>query len=64
MGHKKVWSVPVAWTMVATLKIEAETLDEAIAKANADDGPLPEGAYLEDSWHVDGERQTIADEYN
>ena len=48
--------IPVSWTFIDNMEIEAATLDEAIEKANSSETPLPDdGAYLEDSFKVDME---------
>lgn len=54
----KSFTIPVYWQMTALLYIEAETLEEAIGKA--EDGPLPsEGVeYLESSFTV-GSKEEI-----
>jgi hypothetical protein len=45
------YRIPVEWVMVATVEVEAESLDEAIEKVEA--GSLPEnGEYLSDSFAV------------
>ena len=48
---KKTFEVPVVWTMCDTLQIEADTIEDAIAKAQS--MVLPKGHYLEDSFEVD-----------
>ena len=55
MKEKKVYSLSVYWQMHSTMKIEAESLDDAIQKAM--DAPLPvDGEYLDGSFEVDTER--------
>ena len=50
----KVFRVSVVWQMMGRYTIEAETEEEAKAKAFDADRPLPEnGAYLEDSIEID-----------
>lgn len=52
----KTWKIPVCWSMMGTVEIEAPTLEEAIeiAKDEDDSIPLPDdGTYLEGSWEVD-----------
>ena len=43
MNEKKVWIIPVEWSVYSTIQVEADTLEEAIAKFNnqIDDIPLP-----------------------
>ncbi len=45
----KIYNIPVSWEMMAIAKIEAESLDEAIEKAEDNNYPLPT-----DSMYVDG----------
>ena len=52
----KTWKIPVSYRMVATINIEANSLDEAIEIAKDEKGiiPIPDnGEYLDDSWTVD-----------
>lgn len=52
----KTWKIPVSWVMLATIKVDADTLEEAIEIARDDDGiiPIPDnGTYLNESWEVD-----------
>jgi len=40
------------WSMVGTVEIQAETIEDAILEA--EDAPLPtDGSYLEDSFKID-----------
>ena len=51
----KTWTIPVSWTMIGVVEVEAESLNKAIKIAQNDDGviPLPDnGQYLDDSWEV------------
>lgn len=52
MSAKRTYSIPVIWSMVGTMEVEAENLQEALdAAAQA---PLPtDGDYLEDSFEID-----------
>ena len=48
-----LWKIPVTWEMYGCVRIEAETLEEAMAIAEDPDGriPLPDdGAYVDGSW--------------
>lgn len=47
----KKYKIPVYWTMVAEMEIEAETLHDAIEMAY-DDCDLPKGEYLDSSFEV------------
>ena len=52
----KTWRIPVSYRMVATVTVEANTLEEAIEIARDEKGiiPIPDNAaYLDDSWEVD-----------
>lgn len=53
----KTWKIPVAWTMMSVINVEAKTLDEAIEIARDDAGviPIPDdgGIFLDGSWEVD-----------
>ncbi len=52
----KTWTIPVAWTMMSVINVEAKTLDEAIEIAKDDAGviPIPDDAvFLDGSWEVD-----------
>ena len=52
----KTWKIPVAWTMMGVVDVEAKTLDEAIEIAKDDAGviPIPDNAtFLDGSWKVD-----------
>lgn len=49
----KEWSIPVTWTVCGKVKVEADTLAEAMKIARDDDGVLPlpsESDYVDDSW--------------
>lgn len=49
----KTYKIPVVWQMYGYVEVEAESLDEAIQKAQ--DAPLPDGSYVEGSFEVDGD---------
>lgn len=63
----KNWKIPVSWEMCGTVEIEADTLEEAMAKAKHDASiPLPK-----ESFYVDGsfdlsicEEETVRKYYN
>lgn len=58
MNKIKTWKIPVCWSMMATIEIEADTLEEAIEIAKDDEGNIPipyNGDYLDGSWEVDSE---------
>ena len=52
----KTWRIPVCWTMMGMVNVEAKTLDEAIEIAKDDAGviPLPyDGTFMAGTWEVD-----------
>lgn len=53
----KEWKIPVVWEEYGFVKIEANTLEEAMKIARDDEGviPLPEGNYVDNSWKLDTE---------
>ena len=49
---QKIYKIPCSWVMSGTVEIEAETVGEAILKA--EHAPLPtESEYIEESFAVD-----------
>ena len=59
----KTYKIPCSWVMSGTVEIEAETVGEAILKA--EDAPLPtESEYIEGSFAIDLElmHQWLAEE--
>ena len=55
---KKVFKIPVSWSVFGTVEIEAETLDEAIAifDATEDEISLPlDNDYIDGSFHREDE---------
>ncbi len=49
----KTYDLDVSWTMTGTMKVEANSYEEAVNKALEAD--LPDGEYLGDSFVVHGE---------
>lgn len=52
----KTWRIPVCWTMMGTIKVDANTLDEAIEIAKDDAGIIPipdDGTFMDGTWEVD-----------
>lgn len=48
-----VWKIPVTWEMCAYIKVEAETMEEAMKIAEDPDGKIPlppDGSYVDGSW--------------
>lgn len=60
----KEWIIGVSWQMCGEIKVEAETLEEALKIAQEDDGiPLPaERHYIDASWEVDEETSRYLNE--
>lgn len=57
----KTYRVPVVWTMMGYVTVEAESLSEA--QREAMNAPLPEdGSYLEDSFEIDEGSFVFVDE--
>ena len=55
-NNMKTWKIPVVWQEMGVVKVEANTLAEAIEIARDDDGviPIPDnGSFLDGSWEVD-----------
>ena len=51
---KKTYRVPCSWQVYAHAEVEAESWDEAIAKVESNDFPLPTDAnWIEGSFEVD-----------
>lgn len=52
----KKWEIPVTWAMMGKVKVEANTLAEAIEIAEDKYGAIPipdNGTFLDGSWEVD-----------
>ena len=48
----KTYKIPCSWVMSGTIEVEADTVGEAILKA--EDAPLPtESEYIEESFVID-----------
>jgi len=53
---KKTYRVPCSWQVYATAEVEAESWDEAIARVEDDNFPLPtDPDYVDASFEVDME---------
>lgn len=46
----KTYLIPVYWTVSGTIKVKADSLEKAIELA--DNSPLPQGDYIDGSYHV------------
>jgi hypothetical protein len=58
----RFYEIPCSWEVYGTVEVEADSLDEAITKVEADDFPLPnKTSYVGASFEVDRE---IAEELN
>ena len=56
------YKIPCSWEMYGKTEVEADNLEEAIAKVEADDFPLPHDAsYVDGSFEVD---RDVAEELN
>ena len=52
----KTWKIPVCWTMMGTVNVDANTLDEAIEIAKDDAGIIlipDDGTFMDGTWEVD-----------
>lgn len=53
--ERKTWRIPVTWEMNGCIKVEAETLAEAMEIAKDDDGVIPiptDSSYVDGSWEL------------
>ena len=49
---KKTYTIPCTWSVVGTITVQADNLQDAITEA--EDAPLPEDSeYLEDSFQIE-----------
>lgn len=65
--NKKTWTIPVSWEECGVIKVEAESLEEALKIAEDPYGEiaLPEGNYIDASWRVsDLDTEAIRTLYN
>lgn len=63
----KTWKIPVTWEVYGMVKIEANTLEEAMEIARDDEGviPLPEGDYVDGSWRLtETDKELVRELYN
>ena len=51
--EKRTFQIETSWIMTATVSVEAETLEDAIAEVEAMEGLPSEGEYLSGSFQVD-----------
>ena len=57
------YTIPCSWQMYGTLEIEADSLEQAIEKAEDDSTALPtEGTYVDASFDVDREMASFLEE--
>ena len=49
----KTFKIPVVWQMYGVVRVEADTLEEAMEKAREE--KLPDGDYIDDSFELDTE---------
>ena len=54
-NNMKTWKIPVVWQEMGVIKVEANTLAEAIEIARDDDAiPIPDNSdFVDGSWEVD-----------
>lgn len=55
---KTVFKIPVTWEVCAMLKVEADTLEEAMEIARDDNGEIPlptDNDYIDGSWRLSTE---------
>lgn len=58
---KKTYRIPVVWQSWGVMEIEAESLEEAKAKAIDSETPLPESNYVDDSIEIDEESAILGE---
>jgi hypothetical protein len=59
----KTYKIPVSWTMITDMEIEADTIEEAFQKA--EDMPLPTDAeYEDDSFEINAATALVTNELN
>lgn len=49
----KQFIIPLTWEMYGKVRVDAETLEEAIEYVLGPECPLPEGSYVDESVRVD-----------
>jgi hypothetical protein len=55
MSEKKTYRIPVVWTMMGYIEVEAENADDACHDVMLENHKLPKGEYLDDSFGIDME---------
>jgi hypothetical protein len=53
MSTTNEYTIPCSWQMYGHLKIQADSLEDAIEIAESDSTNLPDGSYVEASFEVD-----------
>jgi hypothetical protein len=56
-SQPRSYKIPVSWEMYGYITVQADTLEDAIEMA--EDFPLPDGSYIEDSFQIDIEALTV-----
>ena len=56
-GQPRSYKIPVSWEMYGYITVQANTLEDAIEMA--EDFPLPDGSYIENSFKIDIEALTV-----
>jgi hypothetical protein len=54
-SKKKMFKIACDWAECGEMLVEANSLEEAIKKAENDDDPLPDGDYIDGSFQVNKE---------
>lgn len=56
-----IYIIPVSWMITSVIKVEADNLEQAVAIANdkIDDIPLSGGEYVEGSYAIESEKESI-----
>lgn len=55
MSEKRTYRIPCYWEMYGEMKIEANSLKEAIKQAKNGEPLPPNSTYVEDSFEIDNE---------
>lgn len=56
-SQPRSYKIPVSWEMYGYITVQANTLEDAIEMA--ENFPLPDGSYIEDSFKIDIEALTV-----
>ena len=53
MTTQSEYTIPCSWQMYGYLKVQADSLEDAIEIAESDSTNLPDGSYIEASFELD-----------